>query len=522
MENGKFPAQSKTQLAAEIRAKKEKIKLLEKQYELRVGLPFLYGWKWYAWARDFYESHNKVNLLCAANQISKSSTQIRKCINWATDQALWPSLWLNKPRQFWYLYPTASQATIEFEQKWVQFLPTGKFKEDAQYGWKVVYKNKEVHAIYFNSGVTIYFKSYAQDAMALQTGTCDAIFCDEELPVDIYDELMFRLSASNGYFHMVFTATMGQEFWRKCMEPEGFEDEKLKGAWKRSVSMYECQHYDDGTPSHWTDDKIQMVKNRCKNDKEILKRVYGRFVRDDSGLKYEQFSIKRHMKPWHPVPKDWLVYAGVDVGSGGTQNHPGAICFVAVRPDFRAGRVFLAWRGDQQDTTADDIMNQFRKMRDEHKLTLTGQFYDWASKDFETIAGRLGEPFLKADKSHDRGEDIINVLFKNNMMMVYETDETQKLASELISLRKETPKNKAKDDLADAFRYAVTLIPWDFTVITPESAFFKPAEDEKPKNHMERQIEDRRKWAVEQENDDDGWNPEQEIAEANENYGYDG
>lgn len=439
---------------------------MEQQVRLREGLPFLYGWKWYPWARLFFESTNRFNLLCAANQISKSSTQIRKCIDWATNQVLWPRLWDRKPVQFWYLYPTSKQATAEVETKWQQFLPKGEFKDHPVYGWRLEIKNKEAHAIHFNSGVHLYFKTYSQDASALQTGTCDALFCDEELPIEIYDELIFRISASDGYFHMVFTATLGQEYWRKALDPGPEEEENLPTAFKQVVSMYDCMVYEDGTPSHWTDEKIQMVKNRCQNHNEVLKRVYGKFIMDDQGRKYEQFDIKRHIKPFHPVPKNWLIYGAADVGSGGQKGHPSAVCFVAVAPDFRQGRVFLGWRGDGIDTTADDVVKKFIAYKKEYGLEMCGQYYDWACKDFYNIATTMGEPFLPANKSHEVGTQIINVLFKNDMLAIYDTPELRKLSAELASLRKETPKTKAKDDFADAMRYALTCIPWDWSAIT--------------------------------------------------------
>lgn len=470
----------------------EQITLKEQQLRLREGLPFLYGWKWYRWAWEFFESTNKLNFLCAANQISKSSTQIRKCIDWATNQKKWPILWPHtKPIQFWYLYPTSNQANIEFMTKWQQFLPRGEFKDDPVYGWKEERKQGNTYAIHFNSGVHIFFKTYAQDVMALQTGTCDAIFCDEELPVEIYDELIFRISASEGYFHMVFTATLGQDFWRQVMEPDRTEEERMPEAAKWTVSMYDCMHYQDGTESHWTAEKIQEVKNRCKSANEILKRVYGKFIMDDGGKKYESFDIKRHVKPPHPLPSGWIVYAGVDVGGGG-RSHPGAIVFISVSPDFRQGRIFLGWRGDGVgDTTAGDIFNKFQEMKLEAKIQPAMQCYDWSSKDFKTISDRNGGGFIPADKDHERGEQILNVLFKNDMIAIYDTEELQKLIRELVVLRKDIPKNKAKDDFTDALRYCVTRIPWDWSAITGEkiAAMESPGE---PLTEKQREIQMRR------------------------------
>jgi hypothetical protein len=498
----------------------------ERMLNCQGDLPFLYGWKWYEWARRFYDSRNKINLLCAANQISKSSTQIRKAINWATNQDLWPDLWPDKPVQFWYLYPTKAQVNAEFETKWKQFLPTGEMKEDEFYGWKVEKYRGDVLAIHFNSGVHIYFKTYAQDTQSLQTGTCDAIFCDEELPLEHYEELMFRISASNGYFHMVFTATLGQDFWRRAMEPGEQEVEELPGALKQTISLYEAMHYEDGSPSRWTAERIAQVRARCSTHLEVLKRVYGKFI-VLGGLKYEQFDIKRHMKPKHPLPHGWLVYSGVDIGSGGVREkgaktkagHPSAICFIAVKPDFRQGRVFLGWRGDNIVTTSGDVVEQYIKMKKEAKLQPTAQYYDWSNKDFQIIAGRNNEPFEKAEKGHDIGEDVINTLFKNDMMFIYEDEETIKLGGELATLLRSTRKEEAMDDFADAFRYAVTKIPWDWSVLSGtevESSSRKG--DDASMNDTQRQIHERRK-AFDETSDHENQRIEDEFEEWNEAYG---
>lgn len=508
----------------------------QKEVELKEGLPFLYGWKWYTWARTFYESNNKMALLCAANQVSKSSTAIRTCINWGTNQALWPELWAMAPTQFWYMYPTAPQATIEFEKKWKQFLPKGKFKDELEidgkpnpYAWKAEYKNKEIHALHFLvTGVTVYYKTYAQDPEALQTGSVDALFCDEELPMELYDELIFRISATNGYFRMVFTATIGQEFWRLAMEPEEHEEENLPDALKICASLYDSQFYEDGTPSHWTLEKIEMVKSRCKDANEVLRRVFGRFIRDSSGRKYPAFDIKFHIRPHHPLPAGWIIYAGLDVGSGGA-NHPAAVCFVAVRPDFRAGRVFLGWRGDRQVTTAGDTLKKYLELRDSgipgHPLRIAMACYDHACRDLFTIATRSRVPLVPADKGHDTGEQIINDLFKSGMLLIYTSPELAKLAGELATLRKDTPKTKAKDDFSDALRYAVTQIPWDWTALNlpgqAPGADYQPPAPERKLTQAEIEIEDRRSGMQAPRGSDPLAQPsiEDEFQEINDDYG---
>lgn len=457
--------------------KLEYLKTLERKARVKECLPHLHGYKWYPWARTFFESTNKYNFICAANQISKSSTQIRKCIHWATDVRLWQKLWpKSRPKQFWYLYPDKNVATAEFNEKWIkEFLPRDEFKDHPAFGWKAEYKSKVIHAVHFNSGVSVYFKSYEQDPQSLQAASIYALFADEEMPLPLYDELNVRTIAVEGYFHMVFTATLGQEFWRETIEERG-KFERFPDALKIQVSMYDCLAYEDDSASSWTVEKIDQFKRSCKSEAEVLRRVYGRFVLDED-LKYEGFTKSNNLVADHGLPKDWLIFSGVDVGSGGSSGHPAAICFVAVKPDFTKGRVFKGWRGDGVSTTAGDVLQRYRELK--ASLRPVAQYYDWQCKDFFTIASRQGEPFQPADKSHETGESILNTLFKNGMLKIYDTPELRKLVMELENLKRSTAKTKAKDDFTDALRYAVTRIPWDYSL--PRSAEHGPKKPQDPR-----------------------------------------
>ena len=248
--------------------------------ELREDLPHLYGWNWYTWTREFFESRNRMNLLCAANQIGKSSAAIRKNIEWACNKKLWPELWSTPPKQFWYFYPSDEVATIEVEKKWVpEFLPRGEMKNHENYGWDIEYKSGDVSAIHFRSGCSIYFKSYGQKTINLQTSSVHMMTFDEEAPEEIVNECLARLRATRGYFCQIFTATRGLQLWYRAMECIGTEEEVFKDAWKRSVSMRDCMFYEDGTPSPWTAERTKEAESFCTSQSEILKRIDGRFVK---------------------------------------------------------------------------------------------------------------------------------------------------------------------------------------------------------------------------------------------------
>ena len=445
--------------------------LLKRKRELEEGLPFLFafGGRTFQWRLDFYGSLNKMRLLVAANQIGKSTTAIQYVMTVATHpdgykplnipswETLWPELNLGKP-MIWYLYPDGKTLKIEFETKWKPLLPTGAFKDHPKYGWKLENKGSVPFALKFNTGVNLYFKTYGQGAMNLQSSSVHMIVTDEELPEELYPELSARTIATKGYFIMVFTATLGQETWRRAMEEIGTPLEKFKNAYKRSISMYDCMYYTDGT-QRFTDKDIAEAKKLCPTEAEIQRRIYGRFVLTE-GLVYSSFSPKHNLVPPKTVPKEWLVFVGIDIGSGG-RNHPSAISFIAVRPDFRLAYLFKFWRGDGIITTPNDVVNKYKEM--EKGVNVTAIFYDWHAKDFENVALSRGMAVQRAEKSHEIGEGLLNALFKNRMLEIFDTRETQKLVTELTSLKKGTPKTKAKDDGIDATRYAISKIPFDFS-----------------------------------------------------------
>lgn len=446
-------------------AKLARLQALEQKKRLIDGLPHLHGFPWYPWAKEVFESRNRLIFVCGGNQISKSSTIIRKCIHWATAQELWKELWEDRPSIFFYLYPTIQVASVEFAKKWIpEFLPRGEFKEHPTYGWKAEYDSKRnIVACHFNSGVSVYFKTYAQDASHLQTATVSAVFADEEMPEELFPELRARLTNTRGHFAMAFTATLGQECWRATLEEKG-PQAPFPTALKKTISLFDCMHYVNGKRSRWTKERIQEEIDSCPNPKEVLRRIYGKFVKAE-GLAYPSFNRSVNMvKGLGPIPHGWHVYGGVDIGSGGQGwGHPSAITFVAVRPDFQFGRVFRGWRGDGIQTTAGDTFLKYLELRAD--VRCVSQQYDYSCKDFETIATRNGEAFNPADKRRDQSNMLLNTLFRYQMLVIDDLAELNPLARELESLIITINKSKSQDDFIDSLRYCVMPIPWDYSAI---------------------------------------------------------
>lgn len=517
----------------EYEIKLQKLRLLEEKIKIREGLPHRHAFKRYKWQHDYQANRmNKRRLICAANQIGKSSIQICDLIEVATRPDLWPLLWparfsvnANTTPYSWYLYPNQDTVMTEFIEKWEKdFLPRGEFRTHPVYGWKAHIVNKVLKKIVFNSGFTVYFKTYNQNVMDLQSGTVYAVQCDEELPIALLPELEARLYATDGYFSMAFTATIGQEFWRKVVEGTG-QEEEWKDAWKIQVSMYDCITYIDGSKSVWTNGRIKRIEDNCSSNTVRLRRVWGKFIKD-TGLVYSGFDRERNYRPYPKtshgnyfkgLPKGWLAYSAVDYGSGGENNHPSAYSFLALDPSLTKIRWFRGRRMDKIETTAGDLFSDYKEKRG--GLDMTMQSYDFAGNDFGLIATRAGESWEKAKKDHKLGEAAVNTALKTGMLVVYydpddEEPESIKLVHEMESLSEGFDKRKERDDLIDTVRYALMSMPIDWEAIYGEGT--SKAKKKGPKKGSAEEV---RPWIDRGEEDDGGLSRlEDEIDEWNELY----
>jgi len=318
--------------------------------------------------------------------------------------------------------------------------------------------------------------------------------CDEELPEHLFDELKFRLAGTQGYYHMVFTATLNQHLWKMAIEPEyrGTELEKFPLAAKWQISTYDCEYYADGSPSNWTPERIAALVATCSSETEVQRRIFGRFVTEE-GLMYPNFSAKDNTLKEFTLPGEWLVYTGIDYGSGGGgKNHPASIVFVGVSPEYTEAVVFKCWRGDSEVTTAETILEKYVELRKPFVRQEVATYYDYHCKDMLTISyGMDNVNLLSANKKRDEGQGVLNALFKAKALKVLRTPEGEKLVYELENLLENTDKRRAIDDLIDSLRYALAVCPFDWSKLKqPKGAHFK----KKPLT----EDEERRKWFLDE------------------------
>lgn len=444
--------------------KYEELVKQKKEEEHKKLLPHLYGMPWYKWSWDFFNTEKKKAFIFAGNQLGKSSTQIRRCIRMATDKKFQKKLWRKPPRIFWYLYPDINTIRTEVITKWIpDFLPRAEMEHSYEYGYEIFNlssktKAPEIHFTSSGDRVIIYFKAYSQNVHNLQASSVDAIFADEELPVDIFPELMFRLAATDGYFSQVCTATRGQQFWKDVIEYSDPEFERFPEAFKIQVSAYDCLTYMDGSPSPWTKERIKALEESCKDQNEIDKRIHGKFIKEGN-LKVPEFNPYKNVCAPYDIT-NWRIYVGIDIGSGG-ERHPSTICFVAVRPDYKKAAVFRGWIGRGVLTTSIDVVEKLRQIRGSMKPVC--QSYDHHARDFFITATRLGESLIPAEKSQELGFGLINDLFKYGMLDIFNIHELNPLVDELLNVNHDVAKKDAIDDFVDSMRYAVMAVPFDFS-----------------------------------------------------------
>lgn len=456
-------------MTTDLKTLQQKRDKLKKIQEIKQGLPHLYCFPFYKWQREFWNSTEMFQFIFAANQIGKSSSMIRKCIHYATDPLTW-KIFTKAPTSIFYLYPDRGTATREWETKWEkEFMPRGKYKDDPQYGWKEEWDGKFINAIYFKSGITLYFKTYGvaggDHAMTLQASTPAIVACDEELPLELWPELQMRISspANRGaMFWMVGTPTRGQLYWSKIQSGKI----KLPNCFIKTVSMYDCLVYEDGTKSIWSKADIQRIEQSLPDQREIDIRVHGLFKASLDSISYPTFDSSIHVIKPHSID-DWELWAGLDYGIGGIEAHPSAIVIAAVRPDYEAARIIKLWKGDDGvKRTVDEVIELYLEFCAQYGVEqIENTYYDWACGEMGVIAENKGLSFQKANKSRETGKNLLNSLFKNNMLLIFEQADGShtKFIEEIETLTSSTNKKKSGvDDLVDGSRYCLSNVPFSF------------------------------------------------------------
>ena len=123
------------------------------------------------------------------------------------------------PSQFWYLCPRRGVTTAEFKLKWEGVSTAGRFQkssgvwvEEVQRPWEY---DRPWSSILGNS----FLQNICSGCAKPETGTVDAIFCDEELPEHLYSNwqlaLTLRMATFTWYLLQPLGKTSGAAAWTR-------------------------------------------------------------------------------------------------------------------------------------------------------------------------------------------------------------------------------------------------------------------------------------------------------------------
>ncbi len=146
------------------------------------------------------------------------------------------------------------------------------------------------------------FKTYEQGRRAFEGESKDFVWCDEEPPMDVYTELLYRLLTTKGLIWTTFTPLLGMsEVVTSFLEPESEESGGSKcvvqAGWK------DVPHLDE-------DEKRKLVANtppyqiRARTDGEPTLGSGAIYPIDDADI----------VVPDRPIPETWPRAFGMDVG----------------------------------------------------------------------------------------------------------------------------------------------------------------------------------------------------------------
>ncbi|MCT4641591.1 MAG: hypothetical protein N4A33_04785 [Bacteriovoracaceae bacterium] len=501
---------------------KRKIALLEKEAQDKELLPHKY-YDLYDWQHEFIECTHHKQYLTAANQTGKTFSMMLKAFKMSADVEWREKQWGdNQPRMGWYILPDQKTIDDNFYTKWEpDILPRGEKKKKGKYRWQLVKSGGHVRGIYFpETQFTLSFVSFGASASNLQSRTLGFVIFDEE-PKELHKiaEIETRTLAYNdpvtgdpvSIIVYGFTPTIGHDRFRRIFSfndpnffnniPEDikekyFEDgylvnprnekdeieKKSKLIWKRRVSMFDCIKFRSGKPGRLTVSRIRQFIQAQPNARSIMIRVFGSFEKDDDGgLVYSAFNRMIHLQPYHDVfhhenVNTGFYTAGIDYGSG--TNHQSSIVISWISPDYKAVRIYKMWKGAKGvPTTADDVIKKYVEMT--RGIQIKFPFYDWAAADLREIAFRMGITLHKAQKNVELGTNLMNTLFKNNMIKILVRpgdDMPHHLALELENITHDQKKRSRNDDLSDSLKYSLSGIAHLFNLLELNPDYKAPIE----------------------------------------------
>ncbi len=262
-------------------------------------------------------------LLTSGNQFGKTTAGAFEVVCHLT--GLYPQFWtgkkFTKPTKGWICGETSTAVRDTQQKKLVGeagvdelfgtgLIPKDLFVDKPSLARGVTDAYDTIQVRHKSGGISVArFKSYEQGRAKFQGETLDWCWCDEEPPMDIYSEILARITATKGIVFTTFTSMLGEtaltdRFFRNESADRGMVQMGLKDA----LHIPEAEH-------------ATIIAGYLPHER--VARVYGGIMRGE-GLVFTTPEENLMESPITQIPPFWVKLWGIDFGIG----HPFAAALI--------------------------------------------------------------------------------------------------------------------------------------------------------------------------------------------------
>ena len=268
---------------------------------------------------QFQRDQHRLRFMFGGNRTGKSEIGGVEALRFATGKHPFrPGL---RPTSGWVISPSFEVQRESAQDKVLRYLPTTGWQGDGKP--RIIYRDRargyiDRIELPTKPAVTITFKSVEQGRESFQGASVSWVWVDEEMPIDIYKELLMRIMDVQGNLFGTMTPLIG-DLYSLIVDGELAEDPELK-FWHMTW---------DDNPYLDEDEKKRLYAALTEEEQEA--RVYGRFVPRE-GLVFRRFMDSVHVIDSFELEPTYRTVLGLDYGI----RSPVAGVFVALDAQGRA------------------------------------------------------------------------------------------------------------------------------------------------------------------------------------------
>lgn len=416
--------------------KEDKKKLLlllkeKKERELVYYEPFEYQ-------RKVHECTKKFRVFTAGNKTGKTYSLMREALWWALD--CHPYLELPKIKKTILIIGVTMEETDQslWQQNLMQWIPESKVS-------KIKRSGTYISEIHFKNGNVLIFKSYERGREKLQSINAHLVVMDEQPPVDCYEELVERVSATKGRLLLGFTPLkVDLELKRRLEALPPSEVEFFK------FSKYECPLY--------TKEEID-IQVEGMHSSAVRPRVFGDWA-SWSGRLLPAFNMEKNTCKPFKIPDTWRKAITVDPATSGES----AVCWLAEKP---YSKEWIIYRTRFYSNIApSELIQAIEEATEESRQEFVIRVYDsqaaWFRAEYKKMySAQIWTPINKF-KNNENMVNLLNQDFFDGNIVLFFTE--HKAIEQIVnySNRENTEEFspiKKDDHLPDCLKYFVWVKP---------------------------------------------------------------